>query len=134
MNGETDLGRLLASMDPELANEEYVFISSKSGVAMVDEHSLWAMIREAEGVTYILEKDSARRSGYVSENVFRRITLRVHSSLEAVGFTAAISAELSRHGLSANFVSGFYHDHLFLPTHRAEEALEVLRTFSKQHQ
>ncbi len=54
------------------------------------------------------------------------ITLRVHSALEAVGLTAAFSAALSREGISANVVAGYFHDHLFVPEDRRDDAMRVL--------
>ena len=60
----------------------------------------------------------------------RQITLAIHSDLEAVGLTAAVSAELTRHGISANVVAAFYHDHIFVPAADAERAVEALRTLS----
>ena len=62
------------------------------------------------------------------------ITLTVHSSLEAIGFLAAITGRLAEAGISVNAVSAFYHDHLFVPEHRAEEALHHLQNVSKQAQ
>jgi hypothetical protein len=56
------------------------------------------------------------------------ITLRVHSSLAAVGLTAAVAAALSDHGISANVVAAYCHDHIFVPADRAEEALAALRS------
>lgn len=54
------------------------------------------------------------------------ITLNVHSSLEAVGFLAVIASRLAGKGMGVNPVSGFFHDHLFVPVGREEEALAVL--------
>jgi hypothetical protein len=54
------------------------------------------------------------------------ITLNVHSSLEAVGFIARVATELAKHGMGVNPVSGFYHDHLFVPEGRERDALEIL--------
>lgn len=54
------------------------------------------------------------------------ITCNVHSSLEAVGFIAVLGTKLAQHGISVNPVSGFFHDHLFVPVEKAEEAMRVL--------
>jgi hypothetical protein len=58
------------------------------------------------------------------------ITLNVHSALDAVGFLSAVMQALTAAGISSNAVSAFYHDHLFVPLNRAEEALQVLRELS----
>lgn len=50
----------------------------------------------------------------------------MHSSLEAVGLTAAVAARLAEPGISANVVAGFFHDHVFVPWARREEAVEAL--------
>jgi hypothetical protein len=36
----------------------------------------------------------------------------VHSSLDAVGFMAAVTTRLAKINIGVNPVSGFYHDHL----------------------
>ena len=51
------------------------------------------------------------------------ITLSVHSSLDAVGFLAAITNKLAAAAISFNPVSAYYHDHLFIPANRAEQAM-----------
>jgi hypothetical protein len=45
--------------------------------------------------------------------------LTVHSSLEAVGLTAAVARKLALHGISANVVAAYYHDHIFVQTKKA---------------
>jgi hypothetical protein len=78
-------------------------------------------------MTLVIRQDEAERIGLRYQFASRLITLTVHSSLEAVGFLAAITARLARAGISMNAVSAFYHDHLFVPDHRADEALALLQ-------
>ena len=58
------------------------------------------------------------------------ITLTVHSSLEAVGLLAEVATAFAARGISVNVVSAYYHDHLFVPSDRVEEALAALSELS----
>lgn len=78
----------------------------------------------------IVTEDQAEAAGLAGTFRCRMITLNIHSSLEAVGFLAAITARLAAAGMGVNPVSAFYHDHLFVPADRAGEAMEVLRELS----
>lgn len=62
---------------------------------------------------------------------FARITLEVHSSLDAVGLTAAVSTALTRANISVNIVAGYFHDHIFIQEQRALEAIAELRRLSE---
>nr|WP_269151213.1 ACT domain-containing protein [Spelaeicoccus albus] len=55
------------------------------------------------------------------------ITLQVHSALDAVGLTAAVSTALATAEISCNVIAGNYHDHLLVPIDRLDDALGVLR-------
>jgi hypothetical protein len=57
----------------------------------------------------------------------RRIVLEVFSSLEGVGLTAAVASALSTHAIPCNMVAAFHHDHVFVPSDKAELAMEVLK-------
>jgi len=130
MSGEIDLKVLLGSMDPELSDGEYVF---HSVAAEYDDLSLlrpWAVITEKEGLAVIIDKTTATLNKIPISGVFKRITLNIHSSLDAVGLTAAVSRALAEAGISANVVAGFYHDHVFVQEHRADEAMRVLRALA----
>ena len=61
------------------------------------------------------------------------ITLEVHSSLEAVGFLAAITARLAAAGIGVNPVSACFHDHLFVPAERAEDAMSILEGLAAEN-
>lgn len=126
MAGETDLDTLIASMRPALDPVTYVWASVEglpSAGALID---AVATVREPEGLTLVLPLDAAPRHGLDVEFPCRRITLTVHSSLEAVGLTAAFARALTDRGISANVVAGFHHDHLFVPVDRAADAMDAL--------
>ena len=127
-SGERDLGRLLAHLDPDLYDIDYVFTTAaEAAYGDLGDLSWFAAIQEPEGLTLILHRDDADAAGLPYETVFRRITLGVHSSLEAVGLTAAVASRLEEEGISANMVAGYYHDHVFVPAADAERALAALR-------
>lgn len=133
MSGETDLATLIASMQPVLAPDPYVYCTFPGkGLADLAGHDPVALICEAEGVTAILPAGRARDLGLPDVDIFRRITLTVHSSLEAVGLTAAISTALARKNIPANVVAGYFHDHVFVPQDKADEALAVLNALRVQ--
>ena len=54
----------------------------------------------------------------------------MHSSLEAVGLTAALSGALAARGIACNVLAGYVHDHLLVPWDRADEATECLEALS----
>ena len=62
------------------------------------------------------------------------ITLNVHSALEAVGLTAAVSRALTEAGISCNVVAAYYHDHLFVPAEQGERALKILQDLARSNQ
>jgi hypothetical protein len=74
----------------------------------------------------VVPRDVAVRHGLPASTGFRCITLGVHSSLEAVGLTAAVSTRLTELGISANVIAAHFHDHVFVPSSEAERALDAL--------
>ncbi len=129
--GEHDLGTLLRSMEPSLADEEYVFVSMKESRRADLNIDALLTFKEKEGVTLILDKTTADSHSLEYLATWSMITLSVHSDLEAIGFIARVSSELAKKGISVNVVSAFYHDHLFVPHDEGQEALEILQTLSE---
>ena len=125
--GEDDLQLLLRHMQPELSREEFGFVSCEPERAKQLQAVSFCQIVEAEGVTLVVELGEADRLGLQSSFRCRRITLRVHSSLDAVGFLAAISTALAKANISCNVVSGYYHDHLLVQSDDADQAMQVLK-------
>lgn len=113
-------------MRPVLLEEEYVFISVDPISRPILQSVPILEFHETEGLTLIIPKWEAVRSEIEYQFPSRLITLCVHSSLTAVGFLAAIAARLAKAGISVNAISAFYHDHLFVPSDRATEAIEIL--------
>lgn len=129
MSGETNFARLLQSMTPRLNPGQYVFCCVPtehdcSGLQPI------ASLRETEGLSLVLPREVADAHGLHYDYVAAWITLEVHSSLAAVGLTASFSAALAQAGVSCNVVAGFHHDHIFVPSERAEQALSTLRALS----
>lgn len=126
--GEKDLTTLLHSMNPVLHPGDYVFCTvADTGLIPADEIIL--NFKEAEGATLIIKKETADAAGLSYTFVAAWITLTVHSSLEAVGLTAAFYGALAKEGISCNVVAAFYHDHIFVDKKDAEKAMAVLNTF-----
>ncbi|MEA5449841.1 ACT domain-containing protein [Leptolyngbya sp. CCNP1308] len=130
MAGETDLTQLLKTMQPVLREGEYVFCTLPDATQCPPHLDPVGYFKEDEGLTLMLPKSQADTAGLPYTAVFALITLTVHSSLEAVGFMAAIATHLASHGISVNPVSAFYHDHLFVPTKDAERAMALLQSLT----
>ncbi|WP_433813114.1 ACT domain-containing protein [Flavobacterium johnsoniae] len=129
MSGEKDLQTLLKSMRPEHKSGDYVFCKvQKLENLNLDEIAM--IFREDEAITLILKKETADKLNLEYSVVMSWITLSVHSSLEAVGLTAAFSKALSDHEISCNVVAAFYHDHIFVNKKDITQAMKILNSFS----
>lgn len=126
MSGETNLVQLLRTLQPELHPGTYVFcpVASVHGLDLTD---CLGTFREAEGYTLILPQATADRLHLPYTYLAAWITLTVHSSLEAVGLTAAFAQALAQAQISCNVVAAYYHDHIFVAQADADKALQVLR-------
>ncbi|UWQ93950.1 ACT domain-containing protein (plasmid) [Rhodobacteraceae bacterium M382] len=131
MGGETNLDVLVGSMSARLDKGLYVFATVPDRGVPDGVHPRM-IFHEAEGVTLILLQEEAEAAGLTWEFPSRMITLGVHSSLEAVGFLARITTALAGQGMGVNPVSGFYHDHLFVPDGREQDAMAVLADMAKR--
>ncbi|KNG80993.1 hypothetical protein ANOM_010447 [Aspergillus nomiae NRRL 13137] len=127
--GETNIPTLLSTMDPILDPDTYVFLTTTTPLHSLPLTTLQPQMvfQESEGLTLITTKAIAEAHNY-DHYTFpcRKISLKVHSSLEAVGLIATISTKLAAHGISTNVVSGFFHDHVFVPEGREGDAMGVL--------
>ena len=133
MNAETDLDTLIRNLEPRTLPDTYVFCSVEdANYGALSQTSPLASFAEAEGLTLVLTRESADEEGLAYEGTFRCISLQVHSSLEAVGLTAAVTGELATEDISANVIAGYHHDHIFVPSHQVESALRLLENMSSR--
>lgn len=127
MTGITDLRLLLRDMKPELTVGEFHFSTiADATLQQVAALAPLCTFRETEGMTLVLDRQTALANDLADGPAMRRITLTVHSSLEAVGLTAAVVTALTEAGISANVVAAFFHDHIFVPAADAERAIAAL--------
>ena len=126
MPGEKNLKQLLKNASPFLNEGEFVFCAIMEGTA-IDLQNAVAIFREKEAVTVVVPRAFADELSLQYESIFSWITLRVHSSLEAVGLTAVFSTALARAGISCNVIAAYYHDHIFVPQGDTERAMHVLQ-------
>lgn len=130
MPGESNLNILLKTMKPKLNRGEFVFCMVPD-VTSVGLQDTLLIFREEESLTIIVPKETADRLHLDYSFVSSWITLTVHSSLEAVGLTAAFSKALSDNGISCNVVAAYYHDHIFVDKKDADKAMAVLNKLSE---
>ena len=126
MSGETNLKSLLRTMSPKLNDGDYVFCTITS-LNDINTESIISLFKEDEGWTVIIDKKLADELGLSYSYIAAWITLTIHSSLEAVGLTAAFSNALAAEGISCNVVAAYYHDHIFVAKQDAENAISVLK-------
>jgi len=128
----TDLQEILKNLKPTLFTEEYVFCTMVDfDFSQLKKLKSIGMFKEEEGFSIIVEKSIAVEHNLKFNGIFALITLSVKSSLKAVGLTALISNTLAKENISTNIVAAYHHDHVFIPTERAEEALKLIKNLSK---
>ncbi|MEZ2719982.1 ACT domain-containing protein [Paenalcaligenes hominis] len=125
-----DLATLLENLQPVLDPKEYVFCTVNGDLNNYLSLEPLAIFVEEEGLTLILAKPQAQSLGACTESTFKRITLSVYSSLEAVGLTAVVAGALAKEGISANVIAAYHHDHVFVPMNKADEAMQIISTLS----
>ncbi len=129
MSGEKNLDTLLRTMKPVLNDGNFVFCTVKD-IAQLNLNDILLFFKEEEGVTIIVEQTIADNLQLDYSFVASWITLTVHSSLEAVGLTAAFSKALAEEQISCNVVAGYFHDHIFVEKKMADKAIKVLNALS----
>ena len=117
----------LKNLNPVLLEDEYVFCTFLSSI--YGDHSKLnpiASFNEKEGLTLVVKKEIAKFNNLEFKVTFKCISLNLISSLTSVGLTALISKVLADNEISANIYAGYYHDHIFVPLEKANDAFKLL--------
>jgi len=130
VKGELNLMVLLKTLTAKLADGVYVFVTipDRKVPAGLSPRMLF---QEEEGMTLILLQEEVEAHGFSCAFPSRMITLDVYSSLEAVGFISRIAGELAKAEISINPIAGYFHDHIFVPVGREQEAIRVLEQIAR---
>jgi hypothetical protein len=114
-------------MQPKLLDGNFVFCTITDGdLSDILKLAPIASFQEEEGLSLLSSQQNADEANIKYDSVLKGITLSVHSSLDAVGFTAAVANKLASNGIPANVVAAYYHDHVFVPADKAQFALQLL--------
>lgn len=124
---------LIKQLSPQLDPSSYVYCTvAHAKYGELEKLKPIVSLAELEGLTLVVPLEHAKAEGLDYYRVFRRITLKGHSSLEALGLTSVVTSLLAERGITTNVVAGFYHDHMFVPSDRADEAMEALKELASQ--
>ena len=122
---EKNLKILLKNMNPVLEDKEYLYLTfSEEDFKKINIQEVKFFFREKEWITVILEKNNLYKN---NDKIWSLITLQVHSSLDAIWFTAAFSEILKNNNISCNVVAGYFHDHIFVDKNDWENAVRILK-------
>ncbi len=120
-------------IEPRLAEGKYYFATVEESQLMAITGylgSVAAIFRETEGLTVVVSEDAkdgiAGLSRKKLQGPFALITLGAQTDLYLVGFLAKITEALAKEKIAVNAFSAYFHDHLFVPYERKEDALRVL--------
>ena len=127
MSGKRNLKEILQNINPYLLDESFVFITSCEPIEdLVNLLNPKATFLEDEGITLVINQKDADAHSLQYDAIFKCISLGVHSSLESHGLISTITRELTKHKISSNIFSGYFHDHIFVQDNLAAEALKVI--------
>ena len=126
---------MIANMTPVLQPGIFVFCSvlhnedAKAAMSLAK-----CSFSEDEGMSLILPKADADRIGLVYDTPMKQITLMVFSSITGVSLTAAVTQELTKERIPAKVVAATQHDHIFVPSKNADDAMKTLRKLQERAQ
>lgn len=124
-----DFDQTLATLNAELGGE-YVYYTATT---LPEQLLPFAVINEEPAKTALITVQQASKFGIPSdEPTFTRIILDIEDALNTPGLTATIGQTLASLSIPCNIVTGYYHAHVFVPTDKAQDAIDMLNDLSRQ--
>lgn len=119
------------ALQPVLHPGIYVFCSlAEVDISLIEKATMW--LKETEGITIIVSKETADEYQLEYSYLAAWITVGITTTLNMVGLTALFSSALAKEGISCNVVAAYYHDHIFVDIKDAVRAVDILSNLSLQ--
>lgn len=128
----SDLAAVVAGLGATRRPGVFTFVTVADDAAVAEHVVVHASVREAEGLSLVVEVGDAERAGWPVGYRAAWLSFSVQSDLELVGLTAAVATALAGAGISANVIAGHHHDHVLVAEDDADEALAVLAQLAAQ--
>ena len=125
MAGITDLKKVLSTLIVVCDDIKYGFASVPKDTGL-DTSKVLATFQEDGRLAIIAPQEYLKVKGIKYEGPYAKLTIDAHTSLELVGLTAVLASKLAEHGISANVVAAFYHDHIFVQYELRKKAITLL--------
>ncbi|MEU1901106.1 ACT domain-containing protein [Nocardiopsis dassonvillei] len=122
-----ELERLLAGTRVRLRPGGYVFTTVPDRASLPEGVRPVVTVAEDEALTVVCPREEADAAGLPHDDALAWITLEAPAGAQGVALVAAVAAALTGAGLPCDVVSGFHHDHVFVPEEAGERAVAVLR-------
>ncbi|WP_047869022.1 ACT domain-containing protein [Nocardiopsis sp. RV163] len=122
-----ELERLLAGTRVRTRSGVYVFTTVPDRASLPEGVRPVATVVEDEALTVVCPRQEADAAGLPYDGAAAWITLEAPAGAREAALVAAVAAALTGAGLPCDVVSGFHHDHVFVPEEAEERAVAVLR-------
>ncbi|TKX20265.1 ACT domain-containing protein 2 [Elsinoe australis] len=125
---------MITSMTPVLHPEPCVYATVSASAPQEKLLALLPLARAIfnegdDGMSILLPLATAKaypRLLTIIDPIMNHIELKVYSSLEGIGLTAAVAQALTDAKIPCNVIAALKHDHVYVPKEKAEAALQAL--------
>ncbi|MDO5747434.1 MAG: hypothetical protein Q4P66_07245 [Actinomycetaceae bacterium] len=129
MTAFRDFDQTLATLNAQTGGQ-YVYYTATT---LPNGLEPFAVINEEPAHTALISVDDAKKHHISYEGeTFTRIILDIEDALNTPGLTATIGQTLASLSIPCNIVTGYYHAHVFVPTSKAKDAIDMLNDLARQ--